>query len=107
LKTAKCKRYWKIPDVRIPDSRHFRGLGIYIEKTYVGGIGQKVKPLLDAEELTGNGNGLRGQYFSRIASSQSFGQLLLLGTSCVHEVGVIPLDAVLLKRSKALVTLRQ
>jgi hypothetical protein len=66
-----------------------------------------VKSLLDAEELAGNWNGLRGQDISWIASSRSFGQLLLLGISYVHEVGVIPLDAVLLKRSKALVTLRQ
>jgi hypothetical protein len=29
----------------------------YLEKTYVGGIGQKMKPLLDAEELAGNSNG--------------------------------------------------
>jgi hypothetical protein len=107
LKIAKCKRYWKIPDVRIPDTRHFRELGIYIEKTYVGGIGQKVKPLLDAEELAGNSNGLRGQYISRIASSRSFDQLLLLGTSCVHEVSIIPFRAILLERSKALVTFCQ
>jgi hypothetical protein len=62
-----------------------------------------VKSLLDAEELAGNRNGLRGQDISGIASSQSFGQLLILGVSSVHTVGVIPLDAVLLKRSKALV----
>jgi hypothetical protein len=57
----------KIPDVRIPDNRYLRGLGIYKENTYVGGVGQKVKPLLDAEELTGNRNGLGGQYSIRIA----------------------------------------
>jgi hypothetical protein len=80
---------------------------IYKENTYVGGIGQKVKPLLDAEELAGNGNGLRNQYISRIASGRSFGQFLLLRTSCVHEVGVIPFRAVLLERSKALVAFGQ
>jgi hypothetical protein len=78
-----------------------------LEKTYVGGIGQKVKPLLDAEELAGNGYGLRSQYIGRIASGRSFGQFLLLGTSCVHEVGVIPFLAIFLKRSKTLVTLGQ
>jgi hypothetical protein len=66
-----------------------------------------VKSLLDAKELAGNRNGLCGQDISRIASSRSFGQLLILGVSSVHTVGVIPLDAVLLKRSKALVTFRQ
>jgi hypothetical protein len=86
--------------------RHFWGLGIYIERTYVGGIGQEMKSLLDAEKLASNGNGLRGQDISRITGSRSFDQLLLLGISCVHEVGVVPLDAVLLKGSKALVTLR-
>jgi hypothetical protein len=107
LKIAKCKKYWKISDVRIPDSRHFRGLGIYIEKTYIGGIGQEMKPLLDAKELAGNWNGLRSQYVGRIASGRSFGQFLLLGASCVHEVSVIPFLAILLKRSKTLVTLGQ
>jgi hypothetical protein len=92
----------KIPDVRIPDSRHFRGLGIYKENTYVGGVGQKVKPLLDADKLTGNRNGLGGQYSSRIASGRSFGRFLLLGASSVHVVSVIPLHAVFLERSKAL-----
>jgi hypothetical protein len=33
LKIAKYKRYLKILDVRIPDSRHFWGLGIYIRRT--------------------------------------------------------------------------
>jgi hypothetical protein len=80
---------------------------IYMEKTYIGGIGQKVKPLLDAEELTGNSNGLHGQYISRISSSQSFGQLLLLGIRCVHEVSIIPFHAILLERSKAIVALGQ
>jgi hypothetical protein len=78
-----------------------------VQKTYVGGIGQKVKSLLDAEKLAGNWNGLRSQDISWITSSQSFRQFLLLGASCVHKVSVIPLYTVLLKRSKALVTLRQ
>jgi hypothetical protein len=82
----------------------FLGTGIYIEKTYVGGIGQKVKSLLDAEKLAGNWNGLRSQDISWIASSRSFGRLLILGLSSIHGVGVVPLDAMLLKRSKALVT---
>jgi hypothetical protein len=91
-----------------PGQPTFSGTGdIYIEKTYVGGIGQKVKSLLDAEELAGNRNGLRSQDISRVASSRSLGQLLILGVSSVHTVSVIPLDAVLLKRSKALVTFRQ
>jgi hypothetical protein len=77
------------------------------ENTYVGGIGQKVKSLLDAKELTANWNGLRSQYIDRIASGHSFGQFLLLGTSCVHEVGIIPFLAILLKRSKTLVALGQ
>jgi hypothetical protein len=33
---------------------------MHIEKTYIGGIGQKVKSLLDAKKLAGNWNGLRG-----------------------------------------------
>jgi hypothetical protein len=93
------------PGCPYPGQPTFLGTGdIYIEKTYVGGIGQKVKSLLDAEELAGNRNGLRSQDISWIASSRSFGQLLILGVSSVHTVGIIPLDAVLLKRSKALVT---
>jgi hypothetical protein len=80
---------------------------MYIEWTYVGGIGQEMKSLLEAEELAGNWDGLRSPDISWIASSQSFGQFLLLGFSCVHEVGVIPSLAALLERSKTLVTLRQ
>jgi hypothetical protein len=95
----------KILDVRIPDSRHFRGLGIYKENTYVGGVGQKLKPLLDAEKLTGNRNGLGGQYSSRIASGQSFGRFLLPGVSSVHVVSIILLYVVFLERSKAFVAL--
>jgi hypothetical protein len=95
----------KIPDVHIPDSRHFQGLGIYKENTYVGGIGQKVKPLLDAEKFTSNRNGLGGQYSSRIASGQSFSQFLLPRASSVHVVSVIPLYVVFLERSKAFVAL--
>jgi hypothetical protein len=67
------------PGCPYPGQPTFSGTGdIYIEKTYVGGIGQKVKYLLDAEELAGNRNGLRGQDISRIASSRSFGQFLFL-----------------------------
>jgi hypothetical protein len=80
---------------------------MYVEKTYVGGIGQEVKSLLEAEELVGNRNGLHDQDISWIASSQGFGQLLALGVGSVHTVGVIPPDAVLLKRSKTLVAFGQ
>jgi hypothetical protein len=80
---------------------------IYKENTYVSGVGQKVKPLLDAKELTGNGNGLGSQYSSRIASGRSFGQFLLIGTGSVHEVSVIPFHAVFLEGSKAFVTFGQ
>jgi hypothetical protein len=80
---------------------------MYIEKTYVGGIGQKVKSLLRAKELAGNGNGLRGQDIRWIASSQSFGQFLAPGVGSVHTVGVIPPSTVLLKRPEALVAFRQ
>jgi hypothetical protein len=76
-----------------------------MEKTYVGGICQEVKSLLEAEKLAGNGNGLRGQDISWIAGSRSFGQFLLLGISCVHEVGVVPFLAVSPKRSETLVAL--
>jgi hypothetical protein len=100
------------PGCPYPGQPAFSGTGDiyiyrYLEKTYVGGVGQKVKSLLDAEEFAGNRNGLCGQDFSWIASSRGFGQLLVLGVSSIHGVGVIPLDAVLLKGSKALVTLRQ
>jgi hypothetical protein len=66
-----------------------------------------MKSLLDAEELAGNWDGLRGQDVSWVASSRSFGQFLLLGFSHFHEVSVIPFLAALLERSKTLVTLRQ
>jgi hypothetical protein len=42
------------------------------KSTYIGGIGQVVKPLLDAEEFAGNGNGL-GWYNIRVATSRSPG----------------------------------
>jgi hypothetical protein len=77
---------------------------MYAEKTYVGGIGQEVKSLLEAEELAGNRNGLRGQDISWITSSRSFGQLLAPGVGSIHAVRIVPPDAMLLKRSKALVT---
>jgi hypothetical protein len=96
------------PGCPYPGQPTFSGTGdIYIEKTYVGGIGQEMKSLLKAEKLAGNGNGLRGQDISWIASGQSFGQFLLLGFSCVHEVGIIPFLAALLERPKALIALRQ
>jgi hypothetical protein len=66
-----------------------------------------MKSLLEAEKLAGNGNGLRGQDISWIAGSRGFGQFLLLGFGCVHEVSVIPFLAALSERSKTLVTLRQ
>jgi hypothetical protein len=56
-----------------------------------------VKSLLNAEKLAGNWNGLRGQDISWIASGRSFGRLLILGLSSIHGVGVVPLDAMLLK----------
>jgi hypothetical protein len=80
---------------------------MYKKNTYIGGIGQKVKPQLDAEELAGNRNGFGSQYSSRIASGRSFGQFLLRGTSSVHEVSVIPFRAAFLEGSKALVTFGQ
>jgi hypothetical protein len=82
----------------------FGDWGYVYRKDLVGGIGQEEKSLLDAEKLAGNGNGLRSQDISRITSSRSFGLLLLLGLSSIHGVSVIPLDAMLLERSKALVT---
>jgi hypothetical protein len=36
------------------------------KSTYIGGFGQVVKPLLNAEEFTGDGNGL-GRYNIRVA----------------------------------------
>jgi hypothetical protein len=78
---------------------------IYKENTYVGGVGQEMKPLLDAEEFTGNRNGL-GRYNFRIGSWNS-GQFLLLGAGTVHVVSVVPLHAVFLERSKAFVTFGQ
>jgi hypothetical protein len=36
------------------------------KSTYIGGFGQAVKPLLNAEEFTGDGNGL-GRYNIRVA----------------------------------------
>jgi hypothetical protein len=64
-----------------------------------------MKSLLEAEKLAGNGNGLRGQDISWIASCRSFGQFLLFGFSRVHEVGVIPFLAAPLERSETLVAL--
>jgi hypothetical protein len=43
------------------------------KSTHIGGIGQAVKPLLDAEEFAGNGNGL-GRYNIGVARSRSPGQ---------------------------------
>jgi hypothetical protein len=76
----------------------------YVKKTYIGGIGQTVKSLLEAEEFAGNWDGLRGQDIRWIASSRSFGQFLAPGVGSIHTVGIIPPVAVLLQRSKALVT---
>jgi hypothetical protein len=82
----------------------FGDWGIYVEKTYIGGIGQEVRSLLEVEELAGDRNGLRGQDVRCIACGRGFGQLLAPGVRSVHTIGVIPPDAVLLKRPKALVT---
>jgi hypothetical protein len=93
------------PGCPYPGQPTFSGTGdIYAEKTYIGGNGQEVKSLLEAEELAGNRNGLRGQDISWIASSRSFGQLLAPGVGSIHAVRIVPPDAMLLKRSKALVT---
>jgi hypothetical protein len=92
------------PGCPYPGHPTFSGTGdIYVEKTYVGGVGQKVKSLLEAEELAGNRDGLRGQDISWIASSRCFGQLLAPGVGSIHVVRIVPPDAVLLKGSKALV----
>jgi hypothetical protein len=40
------------------------------KSTYIGGFGQAVKPLLNAEEFTGDGNGLR-RYNIRVAWNRS------------------------------------
>jgi hypothetical protein len=66
-----------------------------------------VKPLLDAEELTGNRNVLGGQYSIRSARGRSSGQLLLPGAGSVHAISIVPLHAVLLEGSKAFIALGQ
>jgi hypothetical protein len=75
------------------------------KSTYIGGIGQAVKPLLDAEEFTGNGNGL-GRYNIGIARSRNPGQCFLLArASSVYIVSVVPLHAIFLEGPKALIAL--
>jgi hypothetical protein len=55
----------------------FRDWGDMRKSTYIGGIGQAVKPLLDAKEFAGNGNRL-GRYNIGVARSQNPGQCFLL-----------------------------
>jgi hypothetical protein len=111
LKKAKC--IVENPRCPYPGQPTFSGTGdMYKENTYVGGVGQEVKPLLDAEEFTGNGNGLGSQYsikstIGRSTSGRSSGQFLLRGAGSVHAVSVIPLDAVLLEGGKAFFTFGQ
>jgi hypothetical protein len=75
-----------------------------VERTYVGGVGHEMKSLLEAEELAGDRNGLCGQDIRWIAGGRGFSQLLVPRVRSVHVAGVVPLDAVLLKKAKALVT---
>jgi hypothetical protein len=68
-KITKYKKYWNIPAAPYFGQPTFLGTGdMYAKKTYIGGIGQEMKPLLEAEELTGNRNGLSSQDITRIAS---------------------------------------
>jgi hypothetical protein len=82
LKIAKLKGILENPGCPYPGQPTFSGTGIYKENTYIGGVGQKVKPLLDAELFTSNGNGL-GWYNVRIARGWNSGQFLLLGAGSV------------------------
>jgi hypothetical protein len=103
LKKAKWKRIVENPGCPYPGQPTFLGTGIYKENTYVCGVGQTMKSMLDAEELTGNRNGLGGQYSIRSAGGRSFGQFLLLGAGNVHAISIIPLHAMLLEGSKAFI----
>jgi hypothetical protein len=74
--------------------------------TYSSGISHAIEPLLNAEQLAGNGHEF-GQYYWWVVSykSLSSGQCFLFArTGCVHNIDDIPLHAVLLERAEAVVT---
>jgi hypothetical protein len=72
-------------------------------ETYSGGVGYKEEPLLDAEQLTGNGHGF-GRYHWWVAGDKGLspgGRFLSARASSLHNVGSIPTHAILLKRAEA------